>query len=271
MGQLTPETFISSLTNAKIKRTVRLRDRRYRDQQGQTIIEGFRELKQALHGEHPLMDLFFCPHFFLGNNEEALLRDYEKRGTKLIETSEAVFEKISYRDRPDGLLGIGGKIGVPLSTIEFRNAKPFILVAEAIEKPGNLGSMLRSADGVNLDAVIVCEPKTDINNPNVVRASVGTLFRVPIVQTSREATMTFLRHHGIQWVATSPKSGKTYWQVDFNKPIAIVVGSEQYGLDNHWFQHGESVRIPMLGSADSLNVATSASLLLYEAVHQRQG
>ena len=130
---------------------------------------------------------------------------------------------------------------------------------------------MRSADGAGLDAIIVCDPKTDINNPGVVRASIGTLFKIPVVESSCQALCDFLREKGIKWIASSPKSSKLYWQADFRDPVAIVVGSEQYGLDDHWLEAGEPVRIPMLGSADSLNVATAASLLVYEAIRQRQG
>ena len=271
ISQIIPDLFISSPTNPRIKHVVRLRDRRYRDRNNETIIEGFRELKQALHSGHKIKIVFYCIPFFLGENEDALLGEAVKGGVLLIETSRDVFEKLSYRDRPDGLLGVGKKVNLPLSNLTFRSNNPLLLIAESIEKPGNLGSILRSADGAGLDAVIVCDPKTDINNPNVVRASIGTLFKIPVVESSCQALCDFLREKGIKWIASSPKSSKLYWQADFRDPVAIVVGSEQYGLDDYWLEAGEPVRIPMLGSADSLNVATAASLLVYEAIRQRQG
>ena len=268
--QSNSEVFISSHTNARIKHIIRLKDRRYRDRYNETVIEGFRELQHALISGHKIKIVLFCPHFFLGENEESLITKAGIDGTMLIKTSPDVFAKISYRDRPDGLIGVGDRVGISLSELTLRSEKPLLLVAESIEKPGNLGSMLRSADGAHLDAVIVCDPKTDLNNPNVVRASIGTLFRMPVVQSSRQAAIDFLRHKKIKWVATSPKSKKLYWDVDYSGPVAIVVGSEQYGLNDQWLAAAESVRIPMLGSADSLNVATAASLLIYEAIRQRK-
>ena len=271
MSQIVPDIFISSLANTRIKHVVRLRERRYRDCSNETIIEGFRELTQALRGGHKLNVVFYCPPFFLGENEESLLARAAKDNVLLIETSQSVFEKISYRDRPDGLLGVGHKVGATLSQLILRSDNPLILVTESIEKPGNLGSILRSADGAGLDAVIVCDPKTDINNPNVVRASIGTLFRIPVIESSRQALFSFLQDNAIKWIASSPTSRRMYWEADYCPPVAIVVGSEQYGLDDRWLEDGESVRIPMYGSADSLNVATAASLLIYEAIRQRQG
>ena len=271
ISQIVPDVFISSPVNPRIKHVVRLRERRYRDRNNETIIEGFRELTQALRGGHLVKVVYFCPPFFLGENEGDLLRKAVESGVLLIETSKDVFEKISYRDRPDGILGVGDQVGIPLSKLIIQSDNPIFLIAESIEKPGNLGSILRSADGAGLDAVIVCDPKTDINNPNVVRASIGTVFRIPVIETSSQVLVSFLRENGIKWIASSPKSNRLYWEADYRAPVAIVVGSEQYGLHDSWLDDGKSVRIPMLGTADSLNVATAASLLVYEAIRQRQG
>ena len=173
---------ITSLQNPKIKDAVRLRDRKARDEMDRFLIEGYRELKRAVDAGYKVETLFFCPGFFLGTNERALI---EKSGAEAIECTEEVFAKISYRDRPDGLLAVAPEMHRTLSDLKVLLASlknPFLVIAESIEKPGNLGTILRSADAAGVDAVIVCDPTTDIHNPNVVRSSVGTLFTVPVFE-----------------------------------------------------------------------------------------
>lgn len=183
--------------------------------------------------------------------------------------SEEVFAKISYRDRPDGLLAIAPQVHRKLSDLRLKK-NPFLVVAESIEKPGNLGTILRSCDAAGVDAVIVCDPTTDIHNPNVVRSSVGTLFTLPVLEASGEETLSFLKKHGIAIVAATPHAKVEFTQVDLTVPLAIVVGTEQYGLSEHWMKQSDlAVKIPMLGVADSLNVASATTLLLYEVLRQR--
>ncbi|MCX8107869.1 MAG: RNA methyltransferase [Verrucomicrobiae bacterium] len=147
---------------------------------------------------------------------------------------------------------------------------PLVLIAEAVEKPGNLGTILRSADATGVAVVLVCDPCTDINNPNVVRARIGTLFSVPVVETTSDRALDWLRRNNLKIVATSPHAEKKYSDEDLRGSIAIVVGTEQYGLSRTWLEVADvQVRIPMLGQADSLNVATATTILLYEAVRQR--
>lgn len=261
---------IASGQNPKIKSVLRLRDRRHRDRQGKTLVEGYRELRTAVDNRYIPELLFFCPSFFLGKNEETLLADLESAGTTLLCTTENVFAKISYRDRPDGLLGVAAKVGQTLDELQPQSISPLILIAESVEKPGNLGSMLRSADGVGADAVVVCDPKTDVNNPNVVRASVGTLFSIPVIEATSKDTTDYLIANDYNLIITSPAANDIYWSADYRGPTAIIVGSEQYGLSEAWLKlPGRHVRIPMHGTADSLNVATAATILLYEAVRQR--
>jgi TrmH family RNA methyltransferase len=178
---------------------------------------------------------------------------------------------MAYRDRPDGLLGLSPQIGAGLSTLALPE-NPLLLVAESIEKPGNVGTMLRSADGAGVDAVIVCDRCTDINNPNVVRASVGTLFSRPVLEAGSADTRAWLKNKGIQIVATTPDANLLYTEADLTKPTAVVVGAEQYGLHEDWLKEADcKVAIPMRGQCDSLNVAVAATILLYEAVRQRGG
>ncbi len=262
---------ITSLHNQLVKDIVHLRERKERDQTGQFLIEGFREIKRALEGDVQLEVLAFCPELFLGVNEPSLIAQCKQRNVKIVQFSQKAFSKISYRDRPDGLIAIARQMKWGLDDLKMRFQKdPFLIVAEAIEKPGNLGTILRSSDAVALDGVIVCDRCTDIFNPNVVRASVGTLFTRPVIETSSEEAFCFLRDNAIKVVAATPHAEKAFTRTDLTGPIAIVVGTEQLGLSKKWLENADmQVRIPMLGSADSLNVATATTLLLYEVLRQR--
>lgn len=267
------EPQISSLQNPRVKQVLALRDRRDRDKTGFFIIEGYRELLRALEGGWRIDTLFYCPSLFLGSNENALIQRIAAQGAKNLECTPPVFQKLSYRDRPDGLVAIAPKKEEGFA--EFTAAmsgkqNPFFVVAEAIEKPGNLGTILRSSDAVGLDGLIVCDRCTDIYNPNVVRASVGTLFTVPVVEAKGEETLQWLKQQGISILAATPSAEKEFTQVDLRGPLAIAVGTEQLGLSERWMKNADlQVRIPMHGVADSLNVAMATTLLLYEALRQR--
>ena len=265
----TPFPTISRLTNPRVKNVVKLRQRSHRDKQGLMIIEGYRELKRALAADCPLTDVFIAPEHFMGSNNQALIDDINRRGIQIWRTPPHVFDKMAYRDRPDGLLAIAPQIGATLADITL-SASPLIIVAEAIEKPGNLGTIMRTADATGADAVIVCDRCTDICNPNVVRASVGTIFTVPVIEASSADTLAWLAQADIAITATTPHTDQLYTDVDLRGATAIVVGTEQYGLSDRWLQAAtHRVRIPMLGDVDSLNVASATSLVLYEAVRQR--
>lgn len=258
---------ITSLQNPKVKEVVKLRDRRTREESGLFLIEGYRELKRALDAGRQIETLFYCPELFLGSNEEALKE--QCKAALHLECSREVFAKISYRDRPDGLLAVAPQVHLKLSDLKLKK-NSFIVVAESIEKPGNLGTILRSCDAAGVDAVIVCDPTTDIHNPNVVRSSVGTLFTLPVLEAGSEETLLFLKEHKIAVVAATPHAKMTFTEADFKVPLAIVVGTEQYGLTENWMKKADiAVRIPMFGVADSLNVASATTLLLYEVVRQR--
>ncbi len=261
------DTLITSLQNPKIKEAVKLKNRRERDASGLFLIEGFRELKRAIDAQREIKTLFYCPEFFLGKNEESL-KNQCKAALHLACTPE-VFQKLSYRDRPDGLVAVAPQVHLTLSCLKLKK-NPFLLIAESIEKPGNLGTILRSCDAAGVDAVIVSDQTTDIHNPNVVRSSVGTLFTVPVIEASSLETLQFLKKHKIAVVAATPHAKELFTEVNFKLPLAIVVGTEQYGLSDLWMNQKDiAVRIPMVGVADSLNVATATTLLLYEVVRQR--
>jgi RNA methyltransferase, TrmH family len=261
---------ISSLQNPRIKQVVALRQRSHRDESGLMLIEGYREIKRAAENGHPLVTLYFCADLFRGGNEQALLDRCREAGAELQACTEPVFRKISYRDRPEGLLATAPPAGRPIESLTVP-AAPLLAVAESIEKPGNLGTILRSSDAAGVHAVFVCDRCTDVNNPNVVRASIGTLFTVPVVEASSAAVIEWLRTRRIQVLAATPHAEVEYSDVDLTKGTAIVVGTEQYGLSPEWIKAADlRVRIPMQGQADSLNVAAATTILLFEAVRQRR-
>lgn len=264
---------LSSVQNPRIKQLVKLRDRSAREETDQFLIEGYRELLRAVDSGFPIDSLFICPDLFLGSNEQSLIERIRKNGAQILTCTKPVFEKISYRDRPDGLVGLAPQRHLTLANFDKLLAgkeNSFLVVAEAIEKPGNLGTILRSADAVGLDGLIVCDRCTDIHNPNVVRASTGTLFTVPVVETQGDETLNWLKQKKIAIVAATPSAEKEFTDVDLTGPIAIAVGTEQLGLSKRWMNEADiQVRIPMLGVADSLNVAMATTLLLYEALRQR--
>lgn len=259
---------LTSLQNPKVKQVIHLRDRKERDETHQFLIEGYRELLRATDAKWSIETLFICPSLFLGSNELALIERLRSRGTAVYDCTEKVFQKMSYRDRPDGLLAIAPQKRLQLDDLAGKAS--LFVVAEAIEKPGNLGTILRSSDAVGADGLIVCDRCTDIFNPNVVRASVGTLFTVPTVEATGEETLAWLKSQGIAILAATPQAEKEFTQVDMTRPIAIAVGTEQLGLSERWMREATlQVRIPMNGVADSLNVAMATTLLLYEALRQR--
>lgn len=266
---------ITSLQNPKIKQVVALRQRRARDETDLFIIEGYRELLRFSLKGNKAVELFFCRKLFLGSNEDALIENLTLPGVHVYECSEDVFHKISYRDRPDGLIALAKQQYLTLSDLEKQLPKdrpPFLVVAEAIEKPGNLGTILRSSDASGVDGLILCDRCTDIYNPNVVRASVGTLFTVPFAEASSEEALKWLKKHQITIVAATPHASLEFTKAPFTQGVAIAVGTEQLGLSAHWMNHADlQVKIPMCGVADSLNVATATTLLLYEVLRQRNG
>jgi TrmH family RNA methyltransferase len=260
---------ITSVTNPRVKLLVKLRNRRARDESGVFLVEGFRELTRALDRELSLREIYFCPELFLGNNEEALIERAVAAGAEPVELGSEAFHKVSYRDRPEGLIGLADQFPATLGRLSLAS-NPLILVVESIEKPGNLGTMLRTADAAGVDAVIVCEPTTDPFNPNVVRASLGCLFLVPLAIATTPETIFWLTERGIRTFAATPAASLPHWQADFRGPAAIAIGSEQYGLTETWLREAsERIRIPMGGAIDSLNAAMAAGVVLFEAVRQR--
>lgn len=279
-AHLTPDLIVTSADNPKLKLAKSLRDRRDRDEKGLFLIEGYRELSRAILHKVSIHFVLYCPSFFLGTNEESLLESCKKDNPNcfLIEVKDTLFEKLSYRDRPDGLIAVAHKMNLSyeqtLKAIKERasrdNKPPFVVIAEAIEKPGNLGTILRSADAAGVHAVIVANSCTDMYNPNVVRASVGTLFTLPVAEMTNEEALKLTKDLGLSLIAASPEGPHLYTDIPMNVPLGVVVGTEQTGLTPFWKSSCNVLaRIPMHGTADSLNVATATTLFLFEAVRQR--
>lgn len=265
---------ITSLQNPQVKQLVKLRNRRERDETKLYIIEGYRELLRALEQNAKLETIYFCPELFLGSSENSLLERASAMGIKLALLSTAAFRKVSYRDRPDGLLGVGEQQFRTLKEAESlltRTKNPIILIVETLEKPGNLGSIIRSSDGAGVDAIFVCDPATDIHNPNVIRSSVGTFFSIPLFVTTSGEAHALLERHKVPIYATSPDSSIVYCELDYRGPTAFAMGREQVGLSSFWLDRATQViSIPMLGIADSLNVSNATTILLYETLRQRK-
>lgn len=267
-----------------MKQLVKLRDRRPRDEAGVFLVEGYRQIRRALDKGVTLIELYVCPEWYPGEqgNESALIAEARAAGAQVFQLTKDAFAKVAYRERPDGLLAVAPQWRKTLADLDALLAEksaaspagaardPFLLVVEAIEKPGNLGTILRSADAAGTDALIVCDPVTDLFNPNVVRASTGVLFSVPVIIAGGEEVRAWLRDRRIRAVATTPSAAELHTDTDLRGPLAIVMGSEQYGLSDYWLREADArVRIPMAGQADSLNVAMATIITLFEAVRQR--
>lgn len=263
-------TELTSPANPKIKHVVKLRTCSVREETGEMIVEGFRECRRALDNGYRPHAIFHCPELYLKNeNEPQLVADAERAGADVFICSKAAFVKMAYKERPDGLLMTGPHVAKRLADLKLP-PNALVIVTESIEKPGNLGTILRSADAARVAAVIVCDRTTDIHNPNVVRASTGTMFSVPVVEASSDEALAWLKARGFKILAATPHAEKLHFEVDLTGDVAIALGAEQYGLTAKWMDGAElRVRIPMLGLADSLNVSAAATILVYEAVRQR--
>ena len=223
---------ITSVQNPRVKHLVALRDRRQREQDGLMLVEGYDELSLALAAGWP-QSLFYCPVLVRNPAQLALLERVRQTGAEIVEVSERVFEKIAYRENPDGWLGVFPFVHRRLDDLTL-STNPLIVVAEAVEKPGNLGAILRTADAAGVDALISCDPITDLGNPNVVRSSKGTVFSVPVAEASTSETIAWLHARSIRLVAATPQATMDYTDADLRSPVAIALGAEKAGLSQAW-------------------------------------
>jgi TrmH family RNA methyltransferase len=260
--------YLSSPQNSRIKRVAKLRKRRNRLAEGVTIVEGIEELQRAASAPGGFTEIYTMERLVSPAGQD-LINAAEAKGAPVFDVSPELFHKIAIRENADGIVAIAPSPVVSLGELELSDS-PLILVAEAIEKPGNLGAMLRTGDAAGVDAVILCDPTTDATNPNVVRASLGCLFTVPVAEATLADTTEFLGSNGIIPFITTPAATQAHYEADLTGPTALVVGSEHDGVSSDWIEGAhEKLLIPMAGDADSLNTAMSAGIVLYEAVRQR--
>lgn len=260
---------ITSPSNQRVKWLVSLRKRRVRDAEALMIVEGYDELRFALDAGVRPHALFHCPSLVDDPDRARLAQELAAQGTVVVELGTAAFAKASLRESPDGWLAVVPTPEQTLDALELGD-NPLLLVCEAVEKPGNLGAMLRTAEAAGVDAVIAAAPVADWGNPNVVRASKGTIFAVPVAAASSPAVADWLRSHDITIVAASPQSQTLVTDVDLSGRVAVVVGAEHSGLDEFWLGEADvAAAVPMFGRVNSLNVAAAAAVIVYEAVRQR--
>lgn len=252
---------ITSPSNPSVKELVRLRNRRERDRSGRFVVEGRRPLTLAAEAGVDLIQQVVCRD--LGGTAV--------EGVPVVEMAEAAFRKASIRQNPDGMLAVASHLDTSLSSIRLP-AGALVLVVESIEKPGNLGAMLRTCDALGVAALVVADPATDVHNPNVVRASQGALFTVPVAVATMGQVREWLVRAGVRLVATTPGADLAPWEADLEGSVAVAVGAEDTGLTRETIDAADQrVAIPMQGKVDSLNASVTAALVLYEAIRRRQG
>jgi TrmH family RNA methyltransferase len=254
---------ITSLQNPRIKALLKLASGKTGKGKGRLVlVEGLDEIRLALNSGDRPETVVKAP--------ELAKRALEDVGGQVLTVNRAVFAKLSYRENPDGWIAVFPAPRSALADLKLPQ-KPLLIIVEALEKPGNLGAILRTADAAGVDAVIVCDERADVHGPNVVRASRGTLFSVPIAAASNAQALAFLRERGIRVLAATPNAGATYTDQDLSGALAIAVGTEDKGLTQFWLEQADlTARIPMFGKVNSLNVSVATALIVYEALRQRQ-
>lgn len=254
---------ITSAQNPKIKRLLELQLKsQERRKSGLFVVEGRREIERCISNGYVVDSLFWCPEIF-GDEEP------HADGARIFQVSTDIYNKVAYRDGTEGVIAEVVARQLSLEDIKLQG-RTLVVVMESVEKPGNVGAVLRSADAANADAVIVCDPLTDLYNPNLIRASVGAFFSVPCVACTSERCISWLKANGIQILTAQLQDSCYYYEADMSRSTAIVMGTEATGLTDKWRKAADShIRIPMLGCGDSLNVSVSAAILMFEAVRQR--
>jgi len=259
---------IQSIKNEKIKNFARLQGSRERKKQNLFIVEGEREVERAMRAGYKFSHLFYCPEI-LGPEFLKTIRETMEEAVIFNEVTREVYNHITYRKNSEGITGWGIRRSHSLHDLKLRK-NPLLLVLERVEKPGNLGGVLRTADAAGLDAVIICDPQTDIYNPNVVRSSLGAVFTVPIGMATSPETIIWLKAHHISILCTSLTAPIPYTLMNFSVPSAIVMGTEATGLSTTWLKASDrNIIIPMQGKVDSMNVSVSAGIVIFEALRQR--
>ena len=260
---------ISSLQNPLIKNVLLLEEKpRERKVQNLIVIDGFREIRLALLSGFTVTTIFYCRDF-IDNKELDTLISHGYSSFEMIELPGEIYNRLAYRKDHGGVIALANPKRLLLKDIRL-SKNPLLLVLEAVEKPGNLGAVLRTADAANLDAVIICDPQTDIYNPNAIRSSIGCIFSTPVITSTTEQTIRWLRAHSIRMYATALTATHHYHETDFRNPSAVIMGSEAYGLSDQWLDEADHlIKIPMNGKIDSMNVSACAAVVVYEALRQR--
>ncbi|HEX3997334.1 MAG TPA: RNA methyltransferase [Pirellulales bacterium] len=261
---------ITSLQNPRVREVLALRDGRHRRRQGRFLIDGTREISRALAAGIEIEEVFVRPALCGGDDAAAgqLLRGLAAAAVRQTEVSPAVFERLAFGERAEGIVAVARPPHTTLDDLQLPNC-PLVAVLEGVEKPGNVGAVLRSADGAGVAALLVADGGTDLYNPNTIRASLGTIFTLPVRATTALAARDWLARRNIPTFAARVDAAKDYTEADFTGPAAILLGSESHGLSTAWSGCTTSIRLPMLGAADSLNVSATAAVLFYEALRQR--
>ena len=255
---------LTSTQNPKIKLLQELQQKSSeRRKHGLFVVEGRREIERCISMGYQVDTLFWCPEIF-GAEEPQVA------GARLFQVSADIYNKVAYRGGTEGIIAEVVTQQHTLDSLKLQQS-PLVVVLESVEKPGNVGAVLRTADAAHVDAVIVCDPLTDLYNPNLIRASVGAFFSVPCVACTSEECIKWLKDKGIRILTAQLQDSCFYYETDMNLPTAIVMGTEATGLTDKWREAAdEHIKIPMLGIGDSLNVSVSAAILMFEAVRQRQ-
>jgi RNA methyltransferase, TrmH family len=260
---------ITSLQNPVIKNILLLEEKpRERRQQNLAVVEGLREVTLAISSGFTVPMILYCPQFLESPDLDSLLKGLSS-SFELVGITPEIFNKLAYRKDTGGIIAT-----VVPKRMQFHDLhpgpRPLFLVLETVEKPGNLGAILRTADAAHLDAVIICDPQTDIYNPNAIRSSLGCIFSMPIVTTTTEHAILWFRENGIRTFGTSLTADRFYHETEYKLPAAIIMGSEAFGLTRKWLDEAdELVKIPMQGKVDSMNVSASAAVVVFEALRQR--
>ncbi len=258
---------INSINNPLIKQLYQLKEKsRIRKKSSSFLIEGKRELSLAIKGSYKIETLLFFSDLFSESEANAM----SQYNIEIIEISKEVFQKLAHRDTTEGVIAVVKAKTHDLDHLKLESKNPLILVAEAPEKPGNIGALLRTADAANVDAVIIANPKSDLYNPNIIRSSVGCVFTTEIAMASSEDTIAFLKQYNFNIFSAILQESELYHTQDYRLPTAIVVGTEATGLTQEWRDAAtQNISIPMQGDIDSMNVSVAAGILIFEAKRQR--
>jgi len=257
---------ITSLANPRVKAYAKLKTAKERRQTGLFLIEGYREIERALAAGVEFDTLLVCPEHLTAGHEAAL---DATREVDAIELADTPFRKVALRQHPPGLIAVARVFDTGLENLQL-GVDPLVLIVESVEKPGNLGAMMRTADAAGADAVIMADAATDIFNPNVIRASQGSVFGLPVAVASVAETISWVREASLAVIGGYSHTDTNLWEADMAGPTAILIGAENVGITDVWSDVTQAVQIPMAGTADSLNASVSAAVLLYEAVRQRR-